>query len=85
MPIKKRFLVIAAALFVVFVGPSLLGFYTDWLWFGEVGYQQVYSTTLRAQGTLFVIAFAVTVAWLMVNLRVAVGAVVSISLRYCAS
>ena len=75
MPIKKRFIVIAAALFLVFVGPSLLGLYTDWLWFGEVGYQQVYSTTLRAQGTLFVIAFAVTVAWLMVNLRVAVGAV----------
>ena len=40
-------------------GPSLLRFYTDWLWFGEVGYQQVFSTMLRSQGTLFTITFVV--------------------------
>ena len=40
-----------------FAGPSLVRFYTDWLWFGEVGYQQVFFTMLRAQGTLFTVTF----------------------------
>ncbi|MEQ1574904.1 MAG: UPF0182 family protein, partial [Vicinamibacterales bacterium] len=70
-----RIAVILGALLIVFAGPSLVGFYTDWLWFGEVGYQQVFTTTLRAQGTMFVIGFAATVAWLMLNLRMAVTAV----------
>src|SRR4029450_6361218 len=56
-------------------GPSLVRFYTDWLWFGEVGYQFVFATMLRSQGTLFTITFAVTVVWLVANLRVAVGSV----------
>ena len=42
-------------------GPSLVRFYTDWLWFGEVGYQQVFATMLRTQGTLFTIVFVVAV------------------------
>src|SRR4051794_38784855 len=71
MPIRPRYLIPVALLLAFFIGPSLVAFYTDWLWFGEVGYQQVYTTTLRAQGTLFVFAFAVTAAWLMVNLRYA--------------
>ena len=70
-----RLALIVLALIVVFGGPTILTFYTDWLWFGEVGYQQVFSTSLRAQGTLFVIAFGVAVAWMLVNLRVAAAAV----------
>ena len=34
-------------------GPSLLRFYTDWLWFGEVGYQQVFTTIVRSEASLF--------------------------------
>ena len=70
---RTRIAFIALGLFIIFGGPTLLEFYTDWLWFGEVGYQQVYSTTLRAQGTLFTIGFVVTVAWLMLNLRIAIA------------
>ncbi len=29
-----------------FVWPSIAGYYTDWLWFGETGYQQVFLTSL---------------------------------------
>ncbi len=32
---------------VVFVGPWLVTLYTDWLWFGEVGYEQVFLRTCR--------------------------------------
>ena len=70
-----RFVILILALLVFFGGPSLIGFATDWLWFGELGYQQVFLTTLRAQGTLFTITFAAAVAWLMFNLRIALASV----------
>jgi uncharacterized membrane protein (UPF0182 family) len=66
-------LIAAAVLFLFFAGPSLIAFYTDWLWYGEVGYQQVYARTLTAQGTLFTIVFAVTAVWLTINLRYALA------------
>jgi uncharacterized membrane protein (UPF0182 family) len=69
---------IAGALIVVLVvmaGPSLLRFYTDWLWFGEVGYQHVFATMLRTQGTLFTATFVIAIAWFVLNLRVALSSV----------
>ena len=50
---------LAVLVLLVLAGPSLVRFYTDWLWFGEVGYQQVFSTILRAQALLFTVAFVV--------------------------
>ena len=64
-----------AALLIFMGGPSLVHFYTDWLWFGEIGYQNVYLTILRSQGTLFTIAFAVAFAFLAFNLRHALAAI----------
>ena len=56
-PSASRLLTAFAVIF--FGGPSLVRFYTDWLWFGEVGYQFVFATMLRSQGTLFTVAFVV--------------------------
>ena len=70
-----RALIIALVLIVFFFGPALVTFYTNWLWFGEVGYQQVFATMLRAQGTLFTIVFALSALWLTSNLRLALGAI----------
>jgi hypothetical protein len=70
-----RFLVFAGLAFLFFAGPATIRFYTDWLWFGELGYQQVFLTMLRAQATLFTITFAIAAVWLTVNLRVALRAV----------
>src|SRR5687768_6027282 len=74
---KRSIRVIVIALFalIFFAGPSLVRFYTDWLWFGEVGYQFVFATMLRSQGTLFTIAFGVTVVWLVLNLRTAIASI----------
>ena len=58
-----------------FAGPAAIRFYTDWLWFGEVGYQQVFLTMLRAQTTLFVAVFAVAALWLAANMRLALASV----------
>ena len=46
-----RLLLIVAAL-VIFTGiPSFAEFYTDWLWYQELGYEQVFLKSLSAQAT----------------------------------
>ena len=62
-----RFALLVAAVLLFLAGPSLVRFYTDWLWFGEVGYQHVFLTMLRSQGTLFTITFVLATAWLAVE------------------
>src|ERR1700754_4695850 len=70
-----RVLMFALLAFLFFAGPSLIRFYTDWLWFGEVGYQQVFLTMIRSQGTLFSLAFIAATIWLIANLNVALNAI----------
>src|SRR5262245_42617512 len=61
------FLAIAALLLL----PSAVGYYTDWLWFKEVGYQSVYLRTLNAQGLVFASVFGAVFVFLYVNLLIA--------------
>jgi len=68
-----RFSIVVAVLVVFLATPSIVRFYTDWLWFGELGYQFVMATMLQSQGTLFTIVFVGMVLWLTLNLRVAVA------------
>src|SRR2546428_825603 len=72
-PLRLSILLLFALLF--FGGPSLVTFYTDWLWFNEAGYRQGFTAMLTAQTTLFTIVFAAAALWLSVNLRVALAAV----------
>jgi uncharacterized membrane protein (UPF0182 family) len=74
-----RLILFAAAALVFFGLPSAVGFYTDWLWFTEVGYGSVFSTTWSARLTLGAVTFIVVWAWLFLNVRVALG-----SLRFAA-
>jgi uncharacterized protein len=57
---------------LVLVVPSLVDVYTDWLWFGETGYQSVFLRSLTAQSTLGTAVLVLAVAWLVLNLRPAV-------------
>jgi len=68
---RLRFIVIVVLALLFFGAPSLIRFYTDWLWFGEVGYQQVFTTIVRSQASLFTITFVIAVVWLVFNLRLA--------------
>jgi uncharacterized membrane protein (UPF0182 family) len=70
-----RFLVLGLFALLFFAGPSAVRFYTDWLWFGEVGYQSVFLTMLRAQATLFTVVFATAALWLAFHFRVALAAI----------
>jgi uncharacterized membrane protein (UPF0182 family) len=72
-PLRLAFFALVGLAF--FAGPSAIRFYTDWLWFGEVGYPQVFLTVIRSQSILFTIAFAVAAVWLTVNLRLALASV----------
>jgi uncharacterized protein len=64
----------AFLIFVVFL-PAVVTFYTDWLWFGETGYQAVFVRTLTTRGLLGVAAAIVAFVVLLFNVRIAMGAV----------
>ena len=68
-----RISVIATLLFLVVLLPAAVTFYTDWLWFGETGHQDVFLRTLTAQGGLGVAAAVVAFAVLLFNVRMAMG------------
>src|SRR3990170_5949824 len=68
MSVRRRviawIIAIAAALVLFWALPKLLIFYTDWLWYGEVGYRQVFWKTLFAKaipGAILGLAFFVLV------------------------
>ena len=44
---RALIIIVGAAIF--FVLPATLDFLADWLWFGEVGYQSIYSTEIGAR------------------------------------
>src|SRR5688572_29121811 len=56
---------------IVVVLPAAVTFYTDWLWFGETGYQEVFARKLVTQGALGGGAMAVAFGVLWLNLRIA--------------
>ena len=62
------------ALVLLLAVPSSAVYYTDWLWYRELGYERVFLRTLNAQGTVFAATFAVVFLFLYVNFRIARGA-----------
>ena len=61
-------LILASLLFVV---PSAAGFYTDWLWFRELGYEGIFLRTINAQFAVFAATFAAVFSFLYLNVRLA--------------
>jgi uncharacterized protein len=59
------------ALVLLAVLLQLVPLYTDWLWFQEVGYSQVFLTTLSLRGTLFGAVAVVVALFLWANLTLA--------------
>lgn len=72
MPLRFVILLLAGVLF--FFLPFTVDFLTDWMWFGEVGYRDVYSTEITARATLAVAVFVVAAAWLTFHMRMALAA-----------
>jgi uncharacterized membrane protein (UPF0182 family) len=70
-----RMSVIATFVFLVVLLPAAVTFYTDWLWFGETGHQDVFLRTLTAQGGLGVAAAVAAFGVLLINVRMALRSV----------
>ncbi|WP_076479878.1 UPF0182 family protein [Williamsia sterculiae] len=47
-------------LVVLLVGPRFIGLYTDWLWFDDIGYRNVFSTILWTRILLFLVAAVIS-------------------------
>ncbi len=65
---RSRVLLVAAIILaaLLLLGPRLTDTYTNWLWFGEVGFRSVYLTVLRTRILLFIVValFVGLVVWL---------------------
>jgi uncharacterized membrane protein (UPF0182 family) len=72
--VRLRAVIIIAAGALFFVLPALLDFAANWLWFGEVGYRQLYSTEITARALIAAGAFAVAMAWFTFHARFALAA-----------
>jgi uncharacterized membrane protein (UPF0182 family) len=71
--VQIRTVVILLGAAVFFVLPATLDFLADWLWFGEVGYRQIYATEIRARAAAGVASFALALAWFTAHARVALA------------
>src|SRR6266853_574355 len=66
--------IIAAVFIVLTVIPWLASFFTDWLWFGEIGFRTVFATSLIWRIALFVLGGAFAFVYFDGNVRIARGA-----------
>ena len=57
--------------FLLAIAAQVVPFYTDWLWFGEVGYTGVFWTTLSLRGTLFATVMVGVLVFMAANLMFA--------------
>jgi uncharacterized membrane protein (UPF0182 family) len=71
MRFSRRIALVGVVLLAIVLLPAAITFYTDWLWFGETGYQQVFLGTLKAQSQLGAVAMGLAFAALFANVLLA--------------
>ena len=69
MPTRLAIALIALLLLITL--PTVADLYTDWLWFGEVGYQSIFLKSLTTKGLLGLVIFVGAFGILFANLRLA--------------
>jgi uncharacterized membrane protein (UPF0182 family) len=74
-------LLVLAAFLLLGLVPTVVQFYTDLLWFQEIGFTRVLLTELGTRGALFLIVLVVSFAFFFANLRFAQRGVVPFPLR----
>ena len=63
--------VLLMLLVALFAGLEALPFYTDWLWFDELGYAPVFLRVVAVRGGLFLAVGLISLLFIGVNLRIA--------------
>jgi uncharacterized protein len=66
----SRLFLLLLGIFLLTGIPSFAEFYTDWLWFRELGYEQVFLKSLSARATTGIAVGIIVFAILWLNLRV---------------
>ena len=71
--LRRRWLpaVVLLALVLLLVVPSAAVYYTDWLWYRELGYEGLFLRALNAQGAVFLATFVLVYLFVYLNFRVA--------------
>jgi uncharacterized membrane protein (UPF0182 family) len=72
--VRLRFFLVVAFVLLFFVLPSGTTLLADWLWFGELGYRDVFLTSVWARFGIGLSVFAVAFVWLAAHLRYALSA-----------
>ena len=67
-----RLIIALLALLLLISVPSFAEIYTEWLWFGEAGFQPLFLKSLATKGLLGIAVFAAAFVFLFTNLRLAV-------------
>src|SRR6185436_5933301 len=76
MTLRRVLILLLLGFAVLFLMPTAAGFYTDWLWFKELGYETVFLRTWDAQAGVFVGTFVVAALFLALNFGIAERALV---------
>jgi len=69
-----KYIIYAVPIVLFFILPKLIGFFSDWLWFNEVGYTQIFTTRLITQLLLGASAATAAFFFIYINLQIAVRA-----------
>jgi len=67
----RLWLIIALVVLLVVVWPAWAGFYTDWLWFNELGYQTVFSKMLTTKLIAGLVGGAAVALFFWISLQIA--------------
>lgn len=73
MRLRWRLVLIVLFVLLFILAPTLARWYTDWLWFGELGYRRVFWIPLLSRIGVTVVTGGVLFALLYVNLRLLLG------------
>jgi len=72
--IRPRWLLLLAGLLLILLlWPGWAGFYSEWLWFKQLGYENVFLTTLRTKVWLGAIALLIAGFLIWLNFRLTLG------------
>ncbi len=62
---------IVLAVILLFAVPSFSIYYTDWLWFHELGYPDIFVKSLKTQGVVFIATFLIAYGFIYGNALIA--------------
>lgn len=65
--LNRSLIIIVIALLLIFSLGSIATFYTDWLWFDQLGYRDMFTTRLIIRWSVFAVTFLIAAAILVGN------------------